>query len=313
MGALTRLAQLLGTLLVASAIVFVAMSVLPGDAAQLRLGMNAEPEAVAALRAEMGLDKPVPERFVRWLGGVATGDFGMSGTYDVPVVELMAERAEVSVPLALLALALSVGVALPMGLLAAIRRGRLPDRLVQTAAQVGLSIPALWLGLLFIYTFAVYLRWAPSGGFPGWQAGLWPGLGALALPAIALAIPQASILTRIVRTAVTEAMDEDYVALARAKGRREAGAVIVHALPNAWAPILTIVGMQFGFLVAGAIVIETVFNLPGLGRLLFQAVAQRDVTLVQGICLVVVATVVVVNALCDAIAAWTNPRQRSAA
>ncbi len=310
MSVLVRLAQLAGTLFVASAIVFLAMSVLPGDAALLRLGMNAEPEAVAALRAEMGLDQPLPVRFGSWLGSALTGDLGTSGTYDVPVLELIAERAAVSGPLAVSALLLSALLALPAGLLAAIRRGRFSDRVVQAAAQVGLSVPAVWLGLLFIYVFAVYLRWTSSGGFPGWEAGLWNGLGALILPTVALAIPQAAILTRIVRTAVTEAMDEDYVALARAKGRREAGAVIVHALPNAWAPIITIIGMQFGFLVAGAIVVETVFNLPGLGRLLFQAVAQRDVALVQGITLVVVATVVIVNAMCDALAAWTQPRQQ---
>ena len=138
------------------------------------------------------------------------------------------------------------------------------------------------------------------------------GLGALILPAVALAVPQAAILTRIVRTAVTEAMDEDYVALARAKGRSTAGAVLAHALPNAWAPILVIVGLQFGFLVAGAIVVETLFNLPGLGRLLFQAVAQRDIVLVQGITLAVVATVVVVNAVCDLLAVWLHPQQRAA-
>ena len=312
MRAIVRLVQLVATLLVASAIVFAAMSVLPGDAALLRLGMNAEPEAVAALRAEMGLDRPLPARFAAWLGGVVSGDLGTSGTYDVPVTALIAERAAVSAPLAALALLLSVMLALPAGLLAAIRRDRISDRLVQAAAQVGLSVPAIWLGLLFIYVFAVHLRWTASGGFPGWGAGFGAGLAALVLPTLALGIPQAAILTRIVRTAVTEAMDEDYVALARAKGRRLAGAVIVHALPNAWAPIITIIGMQFGFLVAGAIVVETVFNLPGLGRLLFQAVAQRDVVLVQGVTLVVVATVVVVNALCDVLATWTNPRQRAA-
>ena len=310
MRVLTRLAQLAATLFVASLIVFIAMSVLPGDAALLRLGMNAEPAAVAALRVEMGLDDPLPLRFVAWLGGIVTGDFGTSGTYDVSVLGLLAERARVSVPLAVYALVLSVVLALPAGIYAAVRRGRFADRAVRGVAEIGLSVPAVWLGLLFIYVFAVYLRWAPAGGFPGWDAGPARALGALTLPAVALAIPQAAILARIVRTALTEAMDEDFVALARAKGRSTAGAVIHHALPNAWAPILTVVGMQFGFLVAGAIVIETVFNLPGLGRLLFQAVAQRDIVLVQGITLVVVATVVIVNALCDVVAVASNPRLR---
>jgi peptide/nickel transport system permease protein len=159
----------------------------------------------------------------------------------------------------------------------------------------------------------VVLGLSPAGGFPGWQAGTMAGLSALVLPALALAAPQAAILTRIVRTAVVEAMDEDYVTLARAKGRGAGAAVVRHALPNAWAPILTIVGLQFGFLLAGAIVIETVFSLPGLGRLLFQAVAQRDLMVVQGVVLVLVAAVVVVNALCDGLAAAANPRQREIA
>jgi len=307
---LARLGQLALTLFLASLLIFLAMEVLPGDPAEVLLGINADPAALAALREEMGLDRPLPVRFLDWLGGVVTGDFGTSATYDVPVAELILERAAVSVPLAALGVALSVGVALPAGLLAAISRGRAADHAVTGAAQLGLSVPNVWLGLLLIYVFAVWLGVAPAGGFPGWDAGAGAALGALALPAVALAAPQAAILTRIVRTAVVEAMDEDYVALARAKGRSVEAAVVRHALPNAWAPILVIVGLQFGFLVAGAIVIETVFSLPGLGRLLFQAVAQRDVPVVEGVVLVVVATVVVVNALCDGLARAANPRLR---
>jgi peptide/nickel transport system permease protein len=313
MRAARRLGGLAATLMAASVLIFLAMHVLPGDPAQVLLGINADPAAVASLREEMGLDRPLPVRFVDWLGGVLTGDFGRSAVYDVPVADLIAERAAVSVPLAALGVVLSVGIALPAGLLAAARRGRAADHAVTGAAQIGLSVPNVWLGLVLIYVFAVVLGLAPAGGFPGWRAGLAGGLAALILPAVALAAPQAAILTRIVRTAVVEAMDEDYVALARAKGRGTAAAVVRHALPNAWAPILTIVGLQFGFLVAGAIVIETVFSLPGLGRLLFQAVAQRDLMVVQGVVLVLVATVVVVNAVCDALAAAANPRQRDLA
>lgn len=313
MRALARLGQLAGTLLLASVLIFVAMEVLPGDPAEVLLGINADPAALAALREELGLDRPLPVRFLDWLGGVLTGDFGTSAVYDVPVSALLLERAAVSVPLAALGVALSVGIALPAGLLAAVRRGRAADHAVTGAAQIGLSIPNVWLGLLLIYVFAVVLGVAPAGGFPGWEEGAGPALAALAMPAVALAAPQAAILTRIVRTSVVEAMDEDYVALARAKGRSVAAAVVRHALPNAWAPILVIVGLQFGFLVAGAIVIETVFSLPGLGRLLFQAVAQRDIPVVEGVVLVVVATVVLVNAACDALAAAANPRQRDLA
>lgn len=305
-----RAAELLATLFAASLVIFLAMNVLPGDPAQVLLGINADPAALVRLRAELGLDRPLPERFITWLGAVLRGDLGTSATYDVPVAALIAERAVVSVPLAALALALSVATALPAGLVAANARGRPADRIVTAGAQLALSIPNVWLGMMLIYLVAIRFGWAPAGGFPGWRAGLGPALAALVLPALALAVPQAAILTRIVRAAVAEAADEDYVALARAKGRSAWGATVRHALPNAWGPILTIIGLQFGFLVAGAIIIETVFSLPGLGRLLFQAVAQRDLAVVEGVVLVVVAVVVLANSLCDGLAAWSNPRAR---
>lgn len=306
-----RLAGLVVTLLAASLLIFLAMTVLPGDPAEVLLGMNATPEALAALRQELGLDRPLPVQFAHFIGGAVTGDLGVSATYRVPVTALIAERAAVSVPLAGLALVLSVGIALPAGVLAATWRDRIADRVVSFVAQVGLSLPNMWLGLLLIFLFAIVLRVLPAGGFPGWDAGIGPALLALAMPAVALAAPQAAILTRIVRASVAEAMDEDYVALARAKGLSRSEAARRHALANAWAPILTIIGLQFGFLVAGAIIIETVFSLPGLGRLLFQAVAQRDLPVVTGLVLVLVTTVVVVNALCDGLAALADPRRRT--
>lgn len=285
-----------------------AINVLPGDPAEVLLGLNADPAALAALRSEMGLDRPLPLRFLSWLGGLFAGDFGRSATYDVPVAALIAERLAVSVPLAAMALFVSVAIALPLGLAAATWRGRTFDRVTLAGAQVALSIPNVWLGLLLIALFAVALRLVPAGGFPGWDAGAASALGALLMPAISLAVPQAAILTRVVRAAVAEAADEDYVTLARAKGRSRAGAVRVHALSNAWGPILTIIGLQFGFLVAGAIVIETVFSLPGLGRLLFQAVSQRDLPVVQGVVLIVVVAVIVANSLCDMLASWADPK-----
>ncbi|WMS40805.1 ABC transporter permease [Acuticoccus sp. MNP-M23] len=309
--AFSRLLWLVATLFAASLLIFLAMQVLPGDPAAVLLGINASPEALAALRAEMGLDRPLAVQFFAFAGGVLTGDLGRSATYDVPVAALIAERAAVSVPLALIAVLISVAISLPAGVWAATNRGNWRDRVVGAGAQIGLSIPNIWLGLMLIVVFAIVLGVAPAGGFPGWDNGPGPALTALCLPAIALAAPQAAILTRIVRAAVVEAMDQDYVALARAKGLSHAKAVRRHALRNAWAPILTIIGLQFGFLAAGAIVIETVFSLPGLGRLLFQAVAQRDVPVVQGVVLVVVAAVVLVNALCDALAAWCDPRRRT--
>lgn len=300
--------SLLATLLLASVLIFVALSVLPGDPAAILLGINAEPAALAALRGELGLDRTLPVQFVDWLGGVLVGDFGMSSTYDVPVSSLLLERAAVSVPLAGIALALSVGLALPAAVLAATHRDCAADRVVRLVTEVGLAIPNVWLGLMFVFVFAVSLGLAPAGGFPGWSDPA-AAIGALVLPAIALGVPQAAILARVARAAIVEASDEDYVALARAKGLPLGAAVRRHALPNAWPPILTVIGLQFGFLVAGAAVIETVFSLPGVGRLLFQAVAQRDLPVVQGIVLVLVVTVVVVNAAADALAKALDPRR----
>ncbi|MEM8854179.1 MAG: ABC transporter permease [Pseudomonadota bacterium] len=310
MTALSRLFQLVVTLLAASFLIFFAMQVLPGDPADVLLGQNADPEAVAALRAELGLDRAIPIRFVDWLGGVLTGDLGVSATYDVPVAHLIAERAVVSLPLAALAVGLAIVIALPAGVGAAIARGRPVDRVVVAGALVGLSVPNVWLGLILIFVFAVALGVAPAGGFPGWDQG-FGAFGALLMPAVALAAPQAAILTRLVRAAVLEALDEDYVTLARAKGRSRRAAVWRHALPNALPPILTLIGLQFGFLVAGGVIIETVFSLPGLGRLLFQAVAQRDLMVVQGVVLVLVSMVVIVNAAMDGLALLSDPRQRA--
>lgn len=312
--AIGRLLGLVATLLAASAIIFLMTHILPGDAAELLLGMNADPEAIAALRQEMGLDAPLAERFLAWLGAVMRGDLGLSWTYEIPVAQLIAERAAVSVPLALLAVILSVAVALPIAIYAAANRGRAVDRTAMAGAQLLLSVPNVWLGLMLILLFAVTLGWLPAGGFPGWDAGLGAALGALVMPAIALAAPQTAILARLARTALVETMDQDFVALAQAKGLSRAQAVWRHALPAALSPIITIIGLQFGFLLAGAIIIETVFSLPGLGRLLFQAVGQRDFPVVEGVVLVVVFAVVLVNGLCDMLGLLADPRvkQRSA-
>ncbi len=304
-----RLAGLVGTLLAAAVLVFLALHIMPGDPAELMLGINADPAAVAALREQMGLDEPLFVQFGAWLSGVVVGDFGTSLTYGVPVSTLLMERASVSVPLAVLAVTLTVAVALPVAVAAAVVRDGWADRTAMAGAQILLSVPNIWLGLVGIYVFAVILRWVPAGGFPGWSGGVLAGLTALALPAIALAAPQAAILARLARIAVGEAMDQDYVALARAKGLSARQAAWRHALPTVWAPIVTIIGLQFGFLLAGAIIIETVFSLPGLGRLLFQAVSQRDIPVVEGVVLLVVAAVVVANGICDLLAIASDPRQ----
>ena len=301
------------TMLLASAVVFSVMELLPGDPALLMLGMNATPEALASLRQEMGLGEPLLTRYATWLGGMLVGDFGRSYTYSSPVIDLIAERMIVSLPLALLALALSTLIAIPVGIFAAARRGKAGDVSIMGFTQVGVAVPNFWFALLLVYLFAVWLRWVPAGGFPGWDGGLWPGIRALILPAIALALPQAAILARVTRSAMLEVLGEDYIRTARAKGLPNRAVLWRHALRNAMIPVLTILGLQFAFLLAGTIIIENVFYLPGLGRLVFQAITQRDLIVVEGIVMLLVASVIVVNLLVDLAYAAVDPRLRAGA
>jgi peptide/nickel transport system permease protein len=307
---LQRLLIGLATLLVASMVVFAVMEILPGDPALLMLGMNASPEAFSTLREQMGLNQPVLVRYLDWIGGLAIGDFGRSYTYSSPVIDLIVERAAVSLPLALMSLVLSTVIAIPVGLYSASRRGKLSDSLAMGTAQVGVAIPNFWFALLLIYVFAVWLRLVPAGGFPGWNAGIWPGVKSLILPAVALALPQAAILARVTRSALLEVLGEDYIRTARAKGMPRRTVLWRHALRNAMIPVLTILGLQFAFLLAGTIIIENVFYLPGLGRLVFQAITQRDLIVVEGVVMLLVATVVVVNLLVDLAYAFVDPRLR---
>ena len=306
-----RLAVGLTTLLVASMVVFAVLEIVPGDPAQLMLGMNATDEALAALREQMGLNQPVVTRYLGWVGGLLVGDFGRSFTYSSPVIELVAERAVVSLPLALMALILSTAIAIPVGLFAAARRGKPADTLAMGAAQFGVAVPNFWFALILIYVFAVWLRLVPAGGFAGWENGLLSGLRALLLPATALALPQAAILARVTRSALLEVLGEDYIRTARAKGMPRKAVLWRHALRNAMIPVLTILGLQFAFLLAGTIIIENVFYLPGLGRLVFQAITQRDLIVVEGVVMLLVASVVLVNILVDICYALVDPRLRT--
>ncbi len=298
------------TMVVASLVVFSVLEILPGDPAQLMLGMNATPDALEALREQMGLNQPLLFRYLDWVGGLLTLDLGRSYTYSVPVLDLVTERLVVSLPLAIIALFLSTVIAIPVGIFAAARRGRAGDAVSMGAAQIGVAIPNFWFALLLIYVFAVWLRLVPAGGFPGWGAGVWPALKALILPAVALALPQAAILARVTRSALIEVLSEDYIRTARAKGMPRRRVLWRHALRNAMIPVLTILGLQFAFLLAGTIIIENVFYLPGLGRLVFQAITQRDLIVVESVVMLLVAAVIVVNFLVDLSYALVDPRLR---
>ncbi len=305
-----RIIALVVTLLVASAVVFIVLEVLPGDPAAVMLGVNAEPDTLAALRAEMGLDRPALERYLRWIGGLIRGDLGKSYTYGEPVSRLIADRVGLSLPLALMAIVLSTVLAIPLGVFAAARHNRPADFGVMGFTQLGIAVPNFWFAILLIMLFSVSLGWLPAGGFAGWDAGVWPALKSLLLPTVALALPQAAILARVTRSSVLECLREDYVRTARAKGLSRRAALWRHAVRNALIPVVTIMGLQFSFLLAGTIIIENVFYLPGIGRLIFQAIAQRDLIVVKDLVIVLAATVVIVNFVVDLLYAVIDPRLR---
>ncbi|MBW9052131.1 ABC transporter permease [Rhizobium mesosinicum] len=308
-----RLAGLVISLLVVSLVIFAVMDLLPGDPASIMLGTSASPETLAALRHELGLDQPLILRYGQWLTGVFSGNLGQSYTYGVPVAGLIVERLAVTLPLALMAVVLSVLIALPLGVLAAARRGGIVDAIATVFSQVSIAVPAFWVALLLIILFSTTLGLMPAGGFPGWDAGPLPALQALVMPAVALALPQAGVLTRVARSAVLDTMHEDFARTAVAKGLSRSTVLWRHIVPNALVPILTILGLQFTFLVAGAVLVENVFNLPGLGRLAFQALSQRDIIVMQDVVLFFAGLVIVMNFIVDLSYLAIDPRMRKAA
>ncbi len=308
--AFRRLISFALALVVASFVVFFSLEIVPGDPAAYMLGINAQPEAVEALRVELGLDRGPVQRYVEWAGGMLSGDFGTSYTYRAPVAGMVADRLWISLPLALYALALSTLIAFPVGILAAARRGSAADMAIIGTTQLGIAVPNFWFAMILVAVFAINLGWFSAGGFPGWEAGFWAGFKALTLPAIALALPQASILARVMRSALIDTLGEDFVRTARAKGLSPGQALRRHALRNALIPVLTIIGLQFSFLLAGAIIIENVFFLPGLGRLVFQAIQQRDLIVVESVVMLLVFAVISVTFLVDLAYAAVDPRLR---
>ena len=309
--ALKRALSLLISLAIASLVIFLVIEVAPGDPASYMLGINAQPETVAALRAELGLDVPKMQRYLAWVGGMARGDFGTSYTYRTPVGQMIADRMWVSLPLALYALALSTLIAFPAGIYAAARRGKPGDIAVMGATQLGVAVPNFWFAMMLVLIFAINLRWFSAGGFPGWDIGFFLALKSLTLPAIALALPQSAILARVMRSSLLDILSEDFMRTARAKGLSPRQALWRHGLRNALIPVLTIIGLQFSFLLAGGIIIEQVFFLPGLGRLIFQSISARDLIVVESVVMLLVFSVILVNFLVDLAYAAVDPRLRS--
>jgi peptide/nickel transport system permease protein len=311
---LKRLATLVATLVGASAIVFLVLDILPGNAAQMLLGADASPDAVAALASQLGLDQPSWARYAQWIAGLARGELGNSYAYGSPVLDLILERLALTAPLAVMAMLLTTVLALLVGVTAAAQHNKLGDVGLMGLTQVGIAIPNFWFAILLILLFSVKLQWFSAGGFDGWGEGLdglLQGAKALLLPALALAVVQAAILARITRSAVLEVLREDFVRTARAKGLAQRAVLWGHVLRNALIPVVTVMGMQFAELMAGTIVVENVFYLPGLGRLIFQSIANRDLIVVRNCVMLLAAMVVVVNFIVDLLYAVIDPRLKA--
>jgi peptide/nickel transport system permease protein len=302
---LKRLATLVATLVGASAIVFVVLDILPGNAAQMLLGADASPDAVAALARQLGLDQPAWARYAQWIAGLARGELGNSYAYGSPVLDLILERLALTAPLAVMAMLLTTVLALLVGVTAAAQHNKLGDVGLMGLTQVGIAIPNFWFAILLILLFSVKLQWFSAGGFDGWGEGLdglLQGAKALLLPALALAVVQAAVL---------EVLREDFVRTARAKGLAQRAVLWGHVLRNALIPVVTVMGMQFAELMAGTIVVENVFYLPGLGRLIFQSIANRDLIVVRNCVMLLAAMVVVVNFIVDLLYAVIDPRLKA--
>lgn len=309
--AIGRVASLFISLFVASIVIFSMIEVIPGDPAAFMLGVNAREDTIAALRSEMGLDRSLIARYFSWISGMLTGDFGQSWTYKAPVADLVADRVWVSLPLAIYALTISTLIAFPAGIWAASRRGGAADVTVMGATQLGVAIPNFWFAMFLVLLFAIKWPIFNAGGFPGWDKGVLIGIKALTLPAIALALPQAAILARVMRSSLLDMLGEDFMRTAQAKGLTARQALWRHAVRNALIPVLTIIGLQFSFLLAGGIIIEQVFYLPGLGQLIFKSISARDLIVVESVVMLLVFVVIIVNFTVDLAYAAVDPRLRA--
>lgn len=311
--ALQRLGLLVVGLVVASVLIFVTLRVLPGDAAQLIAGTKAPPEQVEALRESLGLNKPLLSQYADWIAGIFRGDLGSSVWTGSPVAEQLIEKAEVTVPLAVMSMVIAMAIALPFGVYSALRRGRADGTALSIGSQVIAAIPVVWAGMMLVVVFAVWLDWLPAQGFPrsGWDDPSRAFL-ALVLPAITIGAVEGAMLLRFVRSATLSAMGQDYVRTAAAKGLTRRAALIRHGLPSVGLSIISILGLQFAGIVVGAVVIEQLFTLPGIGRMLVTDVAQRDMPKVQGELLAITAIVLIIGFVVDMVHRIIDPRQREA-
>ncbi|KUF06135.1 ABC transporter permease [Leucobacter sp. G161] len=310
---LINLARFAATFLVATVVVFLFMRLIPGDAAQVALGVNASPELIAQMQKEFGIDRPLYIQYFDWVGGLLTGDFGTSYVTRQDISPLVFDRLQVSLILVITAMVVALLIAIPLGTIAAVRHRNLSGVLIGAGSQFGVAIPGFLAGILLVLIFAVGLGWLPAGGWtpPGEDFGDF--LRRLILPVLALASVQGAILTRYVRSAVLEIMSEDYLRTARSKGLSPTGALLKHGMRNAAIPVITVTGVQLAALIIGAVVIERVFVIPGLGSMLLDAVGNRDLLTVQSVVMVLVAITLILNLLIDVLYTIVDPRMRKGA
>ncbi|SEC03696.1 peptide/nickel transport system permease protein [Paramicrobacterium humi] len=311
---LTRLVLLVIGLFVASALIFTTLRVLPGDVAQVIAGTDSTPEQVQAIRVSLGLDRPLPAQYVDWIGGILHGDLGRSMLTGSSVTDQLLQKAQVTVPLALLSLLIALVISIPLGILSAIKHRGAAGAAMSMSSQAIAAIPVVWAGMILVAVFAVTLHWFPPQGFPraGWDEPA-RALYALLLPALTIGVVEGAVLLRFIRSAALEAMGQDYVRTAAAKGLTRTRALITHGLPNVALTVVSVLALQIAGLLVGAVIIEQLFNLPGIGRMLVADVGNRDLEKVQGEILAMTGLVLVIGTAVDILARVIDPRQRESA
>lgn len=307
---LRRLAVFIPTLLVVAILVFFMIDLVPGDPVVLLLGVEADGEAMDAMREKLGFNQPLHQRMFNWFARAATGDLGDSLFIRQPLTTILAQRYPITINIALFALLISIGVGIPAGIVAAVYQGRLADWLAMLLALLVLSIPSFWLALNLIFLFGVRLRWLPVGGYVPFSEDPFDFLKHILLPGVSLGLAFAAVIARMTRTSMLEVLRIDYIRTARAKGLRRWVVIMRHAFKNALIPVITVIGLSFGALLGGSAVTETVYNIPGVGRLIVEAVLRRDYPVIQGGILALTVTYLIVNLLVDLLYAWVDPRIR---
>ena len=305
-----RLLSIIPVLLIVAVIVFFIIHLIPGDPASVILGEEATPEEVQTLREELGLNLPIYEQFLQWFAGIFQGDLGSSIYMNMPVLDAFIGHIGPTISLALLAQSISIIIAIPLGIIAAKRRGTHVDQLFMIIAMLGLSIPSFLLALLLMLIFGVNLQWLPVAGYSPISSGLWNHLQFMILPAISLGAIQAAVISRMTRSSMIDILNMNYIKTAKAKGVKDRVVVYKHALRNAFIPILTILGETFGSLITGAVVTETVFNLPGIGQLVINAIVRRDYAVIQGTILIIAFSYLILNLIIDLLYGMVDPRVR---